>query len=311
MVYTGNGTTTSFNVPFKYLDRSHVVVKIDGVVQTSEYYWSSTNTIEFTTAPDNGKPVVIGRNTPRDTQLVEFRAGAALKASELNTTAQQLLHIMQEDLDENINSFQYDLIKDCIDAQGRRIANLGLPAEDHDALSKYHYETTLLPEIQRYIDDLYAYLAGIGGSSSHFFPKGGIVMWSGKIEDIPLGWALCDGTKGTPDLLDRFILGVPDKATNPGVKGGAHTVKLTTANMPEHTHAHSLQAHRHSYEHTHTIPEHSTNVSAAGAHKHALDGHVPRSSKAFRWDVTQPTGGKYNNVPYGDGGIVGQPRADA
>ncbi len=38
-------------------------------------------------------------------------------------------------------------------------------------------------------------------------PKGVIVMWSGRIADIPPGWALCDGTNGTPDLRDRFIVG--------------------------------------------------------------------------------------------------------
>ena len=38
-------------------------------------------------------------------------------------------------------------------------------------------------------------------------PRGVIVMWSGSIADIPQGWALCDGTNGTPDLRDRFVVG--------------------------------------------------------------------------------------------------------
>ena len=37
--------------------------------------------------------------------------------------------------------------------------------------------------------------------------RGLIVMWSGAIAEIPPGWALCDGTQGTPDLRDRFIVG--------------------------------------------------------------------------------------------------------
>jgi hypothetical protein len=32
-------------------------------------------------------------------------------------------------------------------------------------------------------------------------------MWSGAIATIPSGWALCDGSNGTPDLRDRFIAG--------------------------------------------------------------------------------------------------------
>jgi hypothetical protein len=32
-------------------------------------------------------------------------------------------------------------------------------------------------------------------------PKGVVVVWSGP---VPWGWALCDGTKGTPDLRTQF-----------------------------------------------------------------------------------------------------------
>ena len=49
-----------------------------------------------------------------------------------------------------------------------------------------------------------------GNLDSFEFPKGLIVMWSGDISKIPDGWALCNGTQGTPDLRGRFIIG-----TNP------------------------------------------------------------------------------------------------
>lgn len=32
-------------------------------------------------------------------------------------------------------------------------------------------------------------------------------MWSGEVDEIPAGWALCDGSNGTPDLRSRFIVG--------------------------------------------------------------------------------------------------------
>lgn len=38
-------------------------------------------------------------------------------------------------------------------------------------------------------------------------PSGIITMWSGALNQIPLGWTLCDGTGGTPDLSDKFVLG--------------------------------------------------------------------------------------------------------
>jgi len=44
-------------------------------------------------------------------------------------------------------------------------------------------------------------------SSSSTSDAGIIVMWSGAIDAIPSGYALCDGTEGRPDLRDRFIVG--------------------------------------------------------------------------------------------------------
>jgi hypothetical protein len=34
-----------------------------------------------------------------------------------------------------------------------------------------------------------------------------IMMWSGSIATIPSGWLLCNGTSGTPDLRNRFVIG--------------------------------------------------------------------------------------------------------
>lgn len=38
-------------------------------------------------------------------------------------------------------------------------------------------------------------------------PAGGIIMWSGSIATIPTGWLLCNGSSGTPDLRNKFIIG--------------------------------------------------------------------------------------------------------
>ncbi|MDH4156684.1 MAG: phage tail protein [candidate division Zixibacteria bacterium] len=69
-------------------------------------------------------------------------------------------------------------------------------------------------------------------------PTGLIVMWSGTLANIPTGWALCDGSNGTPDLRNRFIYGV-NTGENPGSVGG----------NSDHTHAYS---HTHSNDHTHS-----------------------------------------------------------
>ena len=41
----------------------------------------------------------------------------------------------------------------------------------------------------------------------HILPSGSIILWGGNINNIPNGWQICDGTNGTPNLIDKFIIG--------------------------------------------------------------------------------------------------------
>lgn len=104
---------------------------------------------------------------------------------------------------------------------------------------------------------------------AHMIPKGCILMWGGLISDIPSGWALCDGANGTPDLRDRFILGV-SASEDPGETGGSHTKTLSTSNLPSHTHSFTTgkesQTHNHAVtggNHTHTYQRYSGDGSVA------------------------------------------------
>jgi hypothetical protein len=88
-------------------------------------------------------------------------------------------------------------------------------------------------------------------------PRGGIIMWSGTISDIPAGWALCNGSNGTPDLRDRFIVGArqdesgtaKSNLTGSLTKNGGSTVlsgftgnhTLTVDEIPAHTHSFGQQ----------------------------------------------------------------------
>ncbi len=66
-------------------------------------------------------------------------------------------------------------------------------------------------------------------------PTGAILIWSGSVNNIPDGWALCDGTNGTPDLRDRFVLGA-GLSYSVGAVGGEQEHTLTIAEMPSHNH---------------------------------------------------------------------------
>ncbi len=68
-------------------------------------------------------------------------------------------------------------------------------------------------------------------------PAGIIVMWSGASNAIPTGWYLCNGSNGTPDLRNRFVIGAGSGGNySPGDTGGESTKLLGTANLPSHTH---------------------------------------------------------------------------
>ena len=42
--------------------------------------------------------------------------------------------------------------------------------------------------------------------TGQFMVPGLITMWSGSVATIPAGYAFCDGTQGTPDLRDQFVI---------------------------------------------------------------------------------------------------------
>lgn len=78
----------------------------------------------------------------------------------------------------------------------------------------------------------------------HVMPRGAVVMWTGTADTIPNGWRLCDGTNGTPDLRNRFIIGASNQHPvdqNGGNETHSHQItvnghRLTTAQIPAHSH---------------------------------------------------------------------------
>jgi microcystin-dependent protein len=79
-------------------------------------------------------------------------------------------------------------------------------------------------------------------------PIGSIIMWSGSVASIPSNWAFCNGTNGTPDLRNKFIVGAAidnSGIANTNITGAntqtggskdavvvSHTHNLANANTP-------------------------------------------------------------------------------
>lgn len=72
-----------------------------------------------------------------------------------------------------------------------------------------------------------------GGNA--LIPAGIIAMWSGSVASIPAGWLLCNGSSGTPDLRDRFIVGAGNSYA-PATTGGTLTQSATTSSAGSHSH---------------------------------------------------------------------------
>jgi hypothetical protein len=78
-------------------------------------------------------------------------------------------------------------------------------------------------------------------------PAGLISMWSGSIVSIPSGWLLCDGTNGTPDLRNRFIVGAGSTYAVNATGGSADAIVVShthtaSVNDPGHTHTTTFNA---------------------------------------------------------------------
>ena len=89
---------------------------------------------------------------------------------------------------------------------------------------------------------------GVAGSTG--IPSGFIGLWSGAANAIPSGWYLCNGSNGTPDLRDRFVVGAGN-GYSVGNTGGSSSVTLSTAQLPSHNHGVNDSGHTHNLLYNH------------------------------------------------------------
>jgi microcystin-dependent protein len=100
---------------------------------------------------------------------------------------------------------------------------------------------------------------------------------------IDLGWALCDGLDGRPNMVNRFPIGVGENVL--GAVGGLKEVTLNAGQMPTHTHAGNTSSagnHRHTFTRENTVgsgspgAENGTSsfetaeTNFAGSHNHSF-----------------------------------------
>jgi hypothetical protein len=110
-------------------------------------------------------------------------------------------------------------------------------------------------------------------------PSGIIVMWTGSPTNVPPGWAMCNGSNGTPDLRDQFIIGA-GKSYSAGTQGGS--ASSTLSGLPAHTHSVAV----------------SGTTDGGGAHTHIVSINDPGHNHGYI-DPKLPTLG---STSYQNGG---------
>ena len=142
-------------------------------------------------------------------------------------------------------------------------------------------------------------------------PAGTIVMWSGTT--APSGWAICNGTNGTPDLRGRFVVGMDEDAvTTPvntttqtlnygaiGNMGGKNNHSLLESEIPEHTHAiNNAPNHNHKFitstaaEHDHGTDRYLYQAASSGGYQ---AGVTPNKGTSTHQSKQIPTSGGHNH----------------
>jgi len=93
-------------------------------------------------------------------------------------------------------------------------------------------------------DNIYGILGTVPATSSAF-TTGMILLWSGSTGSIPAGFYLCNGSNGTPDLRDRFIVGAGGSYSVAQTGGSADSIVVShnhtaTSVVTDPGHAHAL-----------------------------------------------------------------------
>lgn len=131
---------------------------------------------------------------------------------------------------------------------------------------------------------------------------GTIVMWSGSLDNIPNGYALCDGHHKTPNLVDKFIYSSNEQSKIGQVGGNANNqVQLQSNNIPlldggSHNHSMEFDSGSHAHAYCVSTPTPPEDESAPTSYK--ISENLIRAGGNFAQWVDQKSS-ETHQVTYG------------
>jgi len=141
--YTGNGTTTTYAIPFSYRDTADLSATVAGVNVTAYTLDAAGTNLTFTTAPANNAAIEIRRTTSQNTKLVDYVSGSVLTENDLDTDSDQAFFMSQEAIDKAGDVISLDNVDFNWDIQNKRLKNVADPVDNTDAVNKQFISTNI------------------------------------------------------------------------------------------------------------------------------------------------------------------------
>jgi hypothetical protein len=127
-------------------------------------------------------------------------------------------------------------------------------------------------------------------------PVGSVALWPRALSLVPVGWQVCDGSNGTPDLRKKMLLGLADGEDDDDllVSGGSDTHYHTNPNANSNgSHGHSTGSVVTTYggtvarqetagtscsdhNHAHWV---TPGIAVGGSHEHAIGNNIAVENK--------------------------------
>ena len=145
--YTGNGSTTTYAIPFSYRSTDDITVTISGVATTAFTYNGAGTQITFTSPPADQSAIQITRTTSQGTKLVDYTSGSVLTESDLDTDSDQAFFMSQEAIDTAGDVITIDNADFQWTAQSKRIKLVADPTGAQDVATKNYTDTSAASQV--------------------------------------------------------------------------------------------------------------------------------------------------------------------